>query len=120
MLVPMSAHKPSPPEVVVEFYGPHPVGIEQLAATHLQEITIIESKGFAATDYTLQVLFAASAGGGIIRAVVAIIKAHIESKQHVTIKAGGVELAGLSAKDAERILEHLRTNGELPEKIGEA
>jgi endonuclease V-like protein UPF0215 family len=48
---------------------------------------------------------------------VAIIKAHIDSKQYVSIKAGGVEIAGVSAKDAERILEHLRTNGELPEQI---
>ncbi len=111
----MSTGDSAPVQVVVEFHGPPPDALGDLAAAYPDELTLIESKGFGATAYTLQALFVASAGG-LVRALIPIIRAHIASKQHISIKADGVEIQGLSANDAIRVLEELRRQGRLPDE----
>jgi hypothetical protein len=104
-------------DVVVEFHGEEPPELRELAAAHPDELTLIESKGFGATEYTVQVL-AVAGSTGVLRSLITVARAHIESKRHISIKAEGVELQGLSARDAGRVLEHLADHGRLPEQDG--
>ena len=104
--------------VVVEFQDAAIRDFAQLAAQH-PDIALVESRGFNAAAYTVQAVFVASAGGAI-RSITAVIRAHIDAKKHVTIKAEGVEIRGLSADDAVAILDPLRTTGRMPTDISQS
>jgi hypothetical protein len=94
------------PEVVLEFFDGQPEGLTRLAGEFPNEISLIEAKGFSALEYTLQALVVLTPVVGT--QIASIVRAHIEAKKSVRIKADGVEVAGLSADESLRVLRELQ------------
>jgi hypothetical protein len=97
---------PSSREIVIEFFGDEPDGITELAERYPDEVTVVRSKGFHATEFSLHavVLLAPL----IATQITVIVKAHLDARREVRIKADGIELTGLNAKDALMVLRELR------------
>lgn len=93
--------------LVVEFHGTEPSELDSIIRQHGSELVAIRAKNFDAAAYTVQVV-CTIVSGGALTALVAVVRAHIESRQHITIKADGIELQGLGARDAVEVLERLR------------
>jgi hypothetical protein len=102
----MSFAKAECPEIVVEFFGEPPDSLYELGTDHPDEVTLIEAKGFGATAYTLQALVILTPIVG--KQIATIIRAHIEARKHVRIRADGIEIAGLDAEDAIKVLRELQ------------
>lgn len=93
-------------EVLIEFFAEEPPGLRQLAEAHPSSITLFEAKGFNASEFGLEALVLLAPV--ISDQIVTIVRAHIEAKKDVRIKADGIELAGLSADDAVKVLRELQ------------
>lgn len=96
-----------PVALVIELGGAVPAGLAAVLAEFPDELVSIEAKNFDAAAYTLQLVCLLTSGGALT-ALTSLVRAHIESKQHVVIKADGIEVQGVSAKKAVQTLERLR------------
>jgi hypothetical protein len=92
-------------EVVIEFFGESPQELRELAATNPDEVSLLEVKGFGAAEYTLQALVILTPV--ITGQIASVVRAHIEARNSVRIKVDGVELEGLSADEAVKMLDRL-------------
>lgn len=96
-------------EVVIDFYGTTPTDLLQLAELHSEHISLIHAKGFGAVEFTVQALVVLAP---VIAAQISgIVKAHLQARQAVIIKADGVEISGLDAEDAIAVLRQLADAG---------
>ncbi len=107
-------HEAQATEAVIEFSGEMPSALEEVAAKHPREITLMRAKGLGASDYTIQALIAVVPV--TVRLLAPIIRAHIEAKQHVRLKIKGRELdgelQGLSADEIIRVLDEISRSAE--------
>lgn len=92
---------------VVEFIGDQPPELAGLAQQFPTEVQLVESKGFGAIDPSLQALLVLTPA--VTMAITKIVVAHIQAKQPVKIKANGVEIEGVDADEAVRLLKSLST-----------
>jgi hypothetical protein len=66
---------------------------------HPNELTVMSASGFNAPDPgATEVLVVL--GPAVVASLTAIVREHIAAKKHVSIKVDGVELTGMSGKDA--------------------
>lgn len=93
-------------QAVVEFSGETPATLRELAEVHPDEITILRASAFNAADPgTTELLIVTTPI--VLRALASIIREHIASRKHVSVKVDGVELTGVSQKDAVEVLLQL-------------
>ncbi len=102
----MLRDSPGAPTAVVEFPEGDPGGLQQLAAEHPAEITVIKAKGFGAFDFTTQALVVLVPT--VVIQIGGIVKAYIESGRQVRIKVDGVEVDAPTADKAIELLQQIR------------
>jgi hypothetical protein len=92
---------------VVTFFDGVPKPLAALVEAHPDELTVMSASGFNAPDPgATEVLVVL--GPAVIASLTAIVREHIASKRHVSIKVDGVELTGMSGQDASEILAQLQ------------
>lgn len=72
-------------------------------------MTLMTAKSFSAAEHSLQALVPLVP---IATGVVTLIATWIRAKRHVVITVGGVTLKGLSAREAERVLNQIIESGD--------
>jgi len=91
---------------VVEFVDGAPEALWNCVEEHPGEVTILRASSFNAADPgTVEALIALTPV--VIGAVASVVRQQIAARRHVTVKVDGVELTGLSKKDALEVLEQL-------------
>lgn len=93
-------------QAVVEFFDGAPEQLAEFAEMHSDDVTILRISAFNAADPgTTELLIALTPV--VIGSLTAIVREHIAARKHVTVKVDGVELTGMSQKDAAEILAQL-------------
>lgn len=97
--------------VVVEFFDGAPAALDQLAETNAGNVTILRASAFNAADPgTVEVLIVLTPV--VLRSLTLIVREHVAARKHVTVKVDGVELTGMSRKDAVTVLNELAERDE--------
>jgi hypothetical protein len=91
---------------VVEFLDGAPEALWTCAGEHPDDVTILRASSFNAADPgTVEALIALTPM--VIAAVTGVVREQIAARKHVSVKVDGVELTGLSKRDALEVLEQL-------------
>lgn len=91
---------------MVEFFDGAPDGLSEFAQAHPEDVTVLRASAFNAADPgTTELLVVLTPL--VLRALTKIVTAQIAARKHVTVKVGGVELTGVSGKDAVEVLMEL-------------
>lgn len=91
---------------MVEFFDGAPESVDEFARAHPDEVTVLRASAFNATDPgTTELLVVLTPV--VLRSLVTIAREHIAARKHVTVKVDGVELTGMSRKDAVQVLTQL-------------
>ncbi len=103
--------EPGGQAVVVEFFDDAPAALDQLAEANSGDVTILQASAFNAADPgTIEVLVVLTPV--VLRSLTSIVREHIAARKHVTVKVDGVELTGMSRKDAVAVLNELAERNE--------
>lgn len=101
----------APPSAVIESNDADVASeLRALAADAPGLVTLVESKSFSATSYSLQAIVPLVPTAA---SVVALVATWIRAKRHVEISVGGIKIKGVSANEAERLLNKVIELGDV-------
>lgn len=100
----------APSPIAVVFQDGAPEALEGLAAEYPDEVTVVRAAGFNAADPgVVEAIIVGTPA--VLASTLRVVRAHIESRRHVSVKIDGVEVTGMSGKDAVQVIKELSDRG---------